>query len=122
MHEVEDHRFILSETGGNGLERRKTVVEPTLNPVVWLRKHLEQADTDLLREIVRTFIQALVSAEADAICGAPYGERSEERTNRRNGYREREFDTRAGTLAVQIRKLRAGSYCDDPGVAGAAPA
>jgi putative transposase len=111
--EVEDHRFILTETGSNGLERRKTVVEPTLDPVVWLRKHVEQADTDLLREMVRTFIQALMSAEVDAVCGAPYGERSEERTNRRNGYRGRDFDTRAGTIELQIPKLRSGSYFPD---------
>jgi putative transposase len=86
------------------------VVEPTLDPVVWLRKQLEQADTDLLREMVRTFVQALMSAEADAICGAAYGERSQERTNRRNGYRERDFDTRTGTMELAIPKLRAGSY------------
>jgi transposase-like protein len=86
------------------------VVEPTLDPVVWLRKYLEEADPDLLREIVRTFVQALMSAEADAICGAPYGERSEERTNRRNGYRERDWDTRAGTIELRIPKLRSGSY------------
>jgi hypothetical protein len=61
-----------------------------------------------------TFMQALMSAEADAMCGAPYGERSEERTNRRNGYRERDFDTRTGTMALQIPKLRSGSYCDTP--------
>ncbi|GIU99469.1 MAG: transposase for insertion sequence element IS1081 [Actinomycetota bacterium] len=86
------------------------MVEPTLDPVVWLRKYLEEADPDLLREIVRTFVQALMSAEADAICGAPYGERSEERTNRRNGYRERDWDTRAGTIELRIPKLRSGSY------------
>jgi len=86
------------------------VVEPNMDPIVWLRKHLEQADTDLLREMVRTFVQALMSAEADAICGAPYGERSAERTNRRNGYREREWDSRAGTIELQIPKLRTGSY------------
>jgi transposase-like protein len=61
-------------------------------------------------EMVRTFIQALMSAKGDAICGAPYGERSEERTNRRNGYREREWDSRAGTIELQIPKLRTGSY------------
>jgi transposase-like protein len=82
------------------------VVELTLEPVVWLRKHLEQADADLLRAIVRTLVQALMSAEADAICGAPYGER----TNRRNGYREREWDSQAGTIELQIPKLRTGSY------------
>lgn len=89
------------------------MVEPTLDPVTWLRKHLEEADTDLLREMVRTFVQALMSAEADAICGAPYGERSQERTNRRNGYREREWDTRAGTMTLRIPKLRTGAYFPD---------
>jgi transposase-like protein len=63
--------------------------------------------------MVRTFVQALMSAEADAICGAPYGERSVERTNRRNGYRERDFDTRAGTIELQIPKLRARSCFPD---------
>jgi transposase-like protein len=44
-----------------------------------------------------------MSTEADAICGVPYGEVSGERTNRRNGYRNRSFDTRVGTLDVAIR-------------------
>ena len=89
------------------------MVEQTLDPVVWLRKHLEEADTDLLREMVATFIDRLMGAEADAICGAPYGERSPERVNRRNGYRERDFDTRAGTIELAIPKLRTGSYYPD---------
>src|SRR5215210_2412354 len=54
-----------------------------------------------------------MSAEADAICGAPYGERSAERTNSRNGYRTRDFDTRTGTIEVAIPKLREGSYFPD---------
>jgi transposase-like protein len=54
-----------------------------------------------------------MSAEADAVCGADYGARSESRTNVRNGYRPREFDTRAGTLEVAIPKLRSGSYFPD---------
>lgn len=58
-------------------------------------------------------MNTLMSAEADAICGAPYGETSPERTNVRNGYRMREFDTRAGTLEVAIPKLREGSYFPD---------
>jgi putative transposase len=62
---------------------------------------------------VKTFAEALMSAEADAICGAPYGERSEERTNQRNGYRPREWDTRAGTIELAIPKLRQGSYFPD---------
>ena len=89
------------------------VVEPTMDPVVWLRKQLEEADVDLLREMVATFIQALMGAEADAVCGALYGERSPDRVNRRNGYRARDFDTRVGTMSLAIPKLRAGSYFPD---------
>ncbi len=51
----------------------------------WLRNQLEDADTDLLRQMVQTFAEALMSAEADPVCGAPYGQRSDERVNRRNG-------------------------------------
>ena len=63
--------------------------------------------------MLTTFINTLMSAEADAVCGAGYGERSETRTNSRNGSRSREFDTRAGTLQVAIPELRAGSYFPD---------
>jgi putative transposase len=69
-----------------------------MDPLAWLGKHLEEADTDLLQGMVRTFIQHLMSAQADAICGAPWGERSPERVNQRNGFRPREFDTRVGQL------------------------
>src|ERR1700712_1634275 len=48
--------------------------------------------------------------KATAVCGAEYGVRSQERTNTRNGYRHREWDTRAGTIDVAIPKLRSGSY------------
>jgi putative transposase len=54
-----------------------------------------------------------MSAEADAVCGAPYRQRSEERANQRNGYRPREWDTRAGTIELAIPKLRQGSYFPD---------
>ena len=54
-----------------------------------------------------------MSAEADALCGAAYGERSDERTNQRNGYRARDWDTRAGTVQLAIPKLRHGSYVPD---------
>ena len=60
-----------------------------------------------------------MSAEADAICGAEYGERSEERVNSRNGYRPREWDTRAGTIELAIPKLRHGLVL--PGLAAATP-
>jgi putative transposase len=89
------------------------VVEPTMDALGWLRKQLEEADVDLLREMVSTFVQALMGAEADAMCGALYGERSPERVNRRNGYRARDFDTRVGTMTLPIPKLREGSYFPD---------
>ena len=76
-------------------------------------EHLERAEPDLLRELLRMFVQALMSAEADAECGAEYGTRSPERTNSRNGYRAREWDTSTGTLELAIPKLRSGSYFPD---------
>ena len=76
----------------------------------FVAEHLECAEPDLLRSMLSSFIQALLSAEADAVCGAPYGVRSAVRTNSRNGYRIRDFDTRAGTVEVAIPKLREGSY------------
>ncbi len=89
------------------------MVEHTMEPLAWLRKQLEDADVDLLREMVATFAQALMGAEADALCNAVYGERTPERTNRRNGYRDRDFDTRAGTIELAVPKLRTGSYFPD---------
>jgi hypothetical protein len=86
------------------------VVASTMDLVGWLRKHLEAADTDLLREMVLGFVQALMGAEADALCGAPLGQRSADRVNQRNGYRERRLDTRVGTLELAIPKLRQGGY------------
>ena len=110
MLEIADHRLILIEIGPTNSERWKTVVEQTMDPMVWLRKHLEEADTDLLREMVHAFIETLMGAEVDALCGAAYGERSPDRVNRRNGVRPRRFDTRAGTMMLGIPKLREGSY------------
>ena len=55
-------------------------------------------------------INSLLSADADAVCGAEYGLASPDRVNSRNGYRHRELDTRVGTIDVAIPKLRAGSY------------
>src|SRR2546430_11261237 len=79
----------------------------------WLRKQLEQASPDLLRVMVEDFAEALMGAEADALCGAGYGERSPERVNRRNGYRERGWDTRVGSIELAVPKLREGSYFPD---------
>jgi putative transposase len=82
----------------------------SVDAAAFLREHLESASPDLLRAMVKSFAEALMSAEADALCGAPYGERSDERTNQRNGYRPRDWDTRAGTIELAIPKLRQGSY------------
>jgi putative transposase len=89
------------------------VASNTMELVPWLRKQLENEDGDLLAELVKTFVNQLMGAEADAICGAGYGERSPERVNSRNGYRAREFDTRVGTIELSIPKLREGSYYPD---------
>ncbi|MHA6785938.1 IS256 family transposase [Pseudonocardia saturnea] len=85
----------------------------SIDPAQFLHEHLSNASPDLLRSLLTTFINTLMSAEADAVCGAAYGQSSPERTNVRNGYRHREFDTRAGTLDVAIPKLREGSYFPD---------
>ena len=74
------------------------MAEATVPSLDWLRKRLEEADPDLLRSMVETLVATLMSAEADAACGAAYGARQAERTNRRNGYRERGWDTRLGTI------------------------
>ena len=78
-----------------------------------LAERLTTTHPDVLRELLTTFIHALMGAEADAVCGAEYGQRSAERSNQRNGYRQRQFDTRAGTLDLAIPKLRHGSYFPD---------
>jgi putative transposase len=86
------------------------VASYNMDALEWLRKHLEADGSDLLREMIKTFAETLMGAEADSLCGAGYGERSAERVTKRNGYRSRGFDTRAGTIELAIPKLRRGSY------------
>ncbi|MFE3000019.1 IS256 family transposase [Nocardia sp. NPDC059246] len=81
-----------------------------IDPAKPFAEQVAMASPDLLRAMVSSFVQTLMSAEADAACGAGYGERSDERVNHRNGYRHRDFDTRVGTIDVAIPKLRQGSY------------
>jgi transposase-like protein len=88
-------------------------VKTSIDPARLLEEQLSQASPDLLRELLGTFINTLLSAEADVVCGAEYGTVSEDRRNRRNGYRHRDFDTRAGTVDVAVPKLRQGSYFPD---------
>jgi len=89
------------------------VINKSMDALAWLRKQLEADDNDLLREMVRSFAEELMGAEADAMCGAPYGQVTPDRTNRRNGYRSRRWDTRTGSIDLRIPKLRAGSYFPD---------
>jgi transposase-like protein len=95
----------------NDLRRITVTVPTTIDASAWLSKLLEENQPDLLRAMLKTFAEVLMSAEASMQCGASYGERSEERTNQRNGYRTRRWDTRAGTIEdLAIPKLRRGVY------------
>jgi putative transposase len=85
----------------------------SVDVLAWLRNRLEAEDGDLVREMLQAFAERLMSAEADALCGAPKGARTPDRTNQRNGYRSRRWDTRAGTIELEIPKLRKGSYFPD---------
>ncbi len=66
-----------------------------------------------MRQMLQNTINLLLSAQADQVCGAEYGTTSDTRTNRRNGYRHRDLDTRVGTVDVAVPKLRQGSYFPD---------
>jgi putative transposase len=79
--------------------------------MIALREVLEKgSDATLLREMNGFAAQRLMELETEALCGAGHGERSESRTNLRNGYRDRDWHTRAGTVELRIPKLRKGSY------------
>jgi transposase-like protein len=81
------------------------------NEMMTLRTLLEKSsDTDLLREMIGFTAQRLMALEVEGLTGAAPGERSPERINQRNGYRDRVWETRAGTVELHIPKLRKGSY------------
>lgn len=82
----------------------------SLNALEVIRNQLESGDGDVARNLLAAMAQKLMGAEADAMCGADYRTRSDERINQRNGYRNREWDTRSGTVDLEIPKLRHGSY------------
>ena len=104
--------MILKKTYRVSLEEgiAMTVDPNSIDLAAVMAEHLERAEPDLLRELLRMFVQALMSADADNACGAEYGTRSPERTNSRNGYRPRPWDTRVGTMELALPKLRSGSY------------
>jgi putative transposase len=68
------------------------------------------ADADLLKQMIQFVAQRMMDMDAESLCAAAYGERSPERLNSRNGYRERLWETRAGSVDLKIPKLRKGSY------------
>src|SRR3989440_11421480 len=70
----------------------------------------KSSDTDLLREMIGFAAHRLMELEVESLTGAAHGERSTDRITHRNGYRERDWETRAGTVELRIPKLRKGSY------------
>ena len=76
-----------------------------------LRALLEKgSDATFLREMIGFAAERLMQLETKTLCGAAPGERSTDRINQRNGYRDRDWETRAGTVELRIPKLRRGSY------------
>ena len=81
-----------------------------VDPARVLGNLLTEASPDMMRQLLQNMINALLSADADAVCGAEWGQPSTERVAQRNGYRHRPLDTRVGTIDVAVPKLRSGSY------------
>ncbi|MFI6682030.1 IS256 family transposase [Kribbella sp. NPDC050470] len=81
-----------------------------VDPASLLGEALAEASPDLMRSLLQSIINALLSADADAVVGAEWGRPSPGRTTQRNGYRHRDLDTRVGTVDVAIPKLRKGTY------------
>ena len=84
--------------------------DETMDAMMLVRKHLEAAGEDQLREMVKVMAEGLMDVEAQARCGAAYGQPSAERVNHRNGYRTRRWDTRVGSIQLEVPKLRQGTY------------
>ena len=81
-----------------------------VDPAGLLGEALAEASPDLMRSLLQATINALLSADADAVVGAEYGRPTPGRMTQRNGYRHRDLDTRVGTIDVAVPKLRQGSY------------
>ena len=81
-----------------------------IDPAGLLGEALSQVSTDLMRSLLQHVIHALLSADADTVFGAQWGQQDPQRQARRNGDRHRPLDTRVGTIDVAIRKLRSGTY------------
>jgi transposase-like protein len=86
------------------------MADPKISVLNWLRKQVEQLDTDLVREMLKSVAEYLMGLEADELCGAAHGQKSQDRVNHRNGYRSRRWDTRTGSIELAIPRVRRGSY------------
>src|SRR4051794_27060300 len=97
---------------GFGATKESEVAAGDIVPVpgAQFEETLAAASPDVLREMIREFAQRMMDADVEVRCNAGYGEVTPDRVNSRNGYRRREWDTRAGTIELAIPKLRAGSY------------
>jgi putative transposase len=95
--------------GSINTSKERTVAATKMELAELLSK-AETAGADWLREGVRVLAQALMEAEVSSQIGAEHGQRTPDRVTHRNGYRPREWDTRVGTVDLQIPRLRQGSY------------
>jgi putative transposase len=82
----------------------------SIDAIEWLRKQIEETAPDPLKAMLVEMVNLLMGAEVEAVCNAGYRERKDDRSNQRNGYRERDWDTRVGTIGLKIPKLRHGTY------------
>jgi len=86
------------------------MAKETIPPLQWLRNQIETLDTDLVRQMLKVIAESLMGLDADQRCGAAFGQKSDQRVNHRNGYRQRRWDTRLGTIPLELPRLRKGSY------------
>jgi putative transposase len=104
------HLAILRSGFGATKESEMAAGDIVPVPGAQFEETLASASPDLLRAMIREFAQRMMDADVEVACNAGYGEVTPDRVNSRNGYRRREWDTRAGTIELAIPKLRQGSY------------
>lgn len=115
MPALSDHRStfrINSYISSKGITTR-AASSYSIDPTTCLDELLAQASPDLMREMLQGFINQILSAQADQVCGADYATVSNTRTNVRNGYHRSDLDTRVGTIDVAVPKLRTGLFFPD---------